>query len=83
MVENRAGANGVIGTEVVARAPGDGHTLLFTATGHFTNEPMMPRLPFDTARDFKPVAKLASVAAQAGERRRWAELIRASGAKLE
>jgi len=44
---------------------------------------MMPRLPFDTARDFKPVAKLAWAAAQAGERRRWAELIRASGAKLE
>lgn len=62
VVENRAGANGVIGTEVVARAPGDGHTLLFTATGHFTNELLMPRLPFDPARDFKPVAKLASVA---------------------
>lgn len=61
VVENKVGANGVIGTEQVARAPADGHTLLFTATGHFTNALLMPRLPFDPARDFKPVAKIASV----------------------
>lgn len=61
VVENKVGANGVIGTEQVARAPADGHTLLFTATGHFTNAMLMARLPFDPARDFKPVAKIASV----------------------
>lgn len=61
VVENRAGANGVIGTEAVARAPADGSMFLFTATGHFTNELLMPKVPYDSTRDFKPVARVASV----------------------
>jgi tripartite-type tricarboxylate transporter receptor subunit TctC len=50
-VENRAGADGVIGTEVVARAPADGHTLALVSVGHPVNAAFY-RLPFDTVRDF-------------------------------
>lgn len=50
-VENRAGADGVIGTEVVARAPADGHTLGLVSVGHPVNAAFY-RLPFDTMRDF-------------------------------
>lgn len=60
VVENKAGANGVIGTELVARTPGDGYTWLFTGPGHFTNEVLMGKVPFEQ-KDFKPVARLASV----------------------
>lgn len=61
VVENKAGANGVIGTESAARASADGYTWLFTGPGHFTNEFLMAKIPFDPLRDFKPVARLASV----------------------
>lgn len=50
-VENRAGADGVIGTEVVARAPADGYTLGLVSVAHPIN-PAFYRLPFDTMRDF-------------------------------
>jgi len=50
-VENRAGADGVIGTEVVARATPDGHTLGLVSVGHPVNAAFY-RLPFDTMRDF-------------------------------
>lgn len=61
VVENRAGANGVIGTDFAARSAPDGYTWLFTGPGHFTNEVLMGKVPFDPLRDFKPVARLASV----------------------
>ena len=60
VVEHKAGANGVIGTEQVARSSGDGYTWLFTGPGHFTNEVLMGKVPFDQ-KDFKTVARLASV----------------------
>ncbi len=61
VVENKAGANGVIGTDAAARSAPDGYTWLFTGPGHFTNEVLMGKVPFDPLRDFKPVARLASV----------------------
>lgn len=61
VVENKAGANGVIGTEAVAKSAPDGYTWLFTGPGHYTNEVLMGKVPFDPVRDFKPVARLASV----------------------
>jgi tripartite-type tricarboxylate transporter receptor subunit TctC len=50
-VENRAGADGVIGTEVVARSAPDGHTLGLVSVGHPVNAAFY-RLPYDTMRDF-------------------------------
>jgi tripartite-type tricarboxylate transporter receptor subunit TctC len=58
-VENRAGADGVIGTEVVARAPADGHTLGLVSVAHPIN-PAFYRLPFDTMRDFTFVTQTTS-----------------------
>jgi len=60
IVENRAGANAIIGTEVVARAPADGYTLLFVSSPHSVNPSMYAKLPYDTLRDFAPVAMVAS-----------------------
>jgi len=60
LVDNRAGANGIIGTEVVARAPADGYTLLFVSSPHSVNPIMYAKLPYDTLRDFAPIAMVAS-----------------------
>jgi len=60
IIENRAGAGGVIGTEVVAKAPPDGHTLLVTYAGsQAINASLYPKLPFDSVKDFQTVATLA------------------------
>src|SRR5687767_10659132 len=60
VVDNRAGANGIIGTEIVARAPGDGYTLLFVSSPHSVNATLYPKLPYDTLRDFAPVSMVAT-----------------------
>ena len=61
-MENRAGAGGNVATEAVARAAPDCYTLLAGFDGTFTINPhLYPRLPFDPARDFSPVAKMADV----------------------
>ena len=59
VVDNRPGATGIIGAEVVARANPDGYTLLQVATSHATNPAMQARLPYDTLRDFAPVSLLS------------------------
>ena len=59
IVENRAGANAIVGTEHVARAPADGYTLLFVSSPHSVNPSMYAKLPFDTLRDFAPVSLIA------------------------
>ncbi|HYF07481.1 MAG TPA: tripartite tricarboxylate transporter substrate binding protein [Acetobacteraceae bacterium] len=59
VVENRAGADGVIGTEVVARSAPDGHTLGLVSVGHPVNAAFY-RLPFDTMRDFSFVSQTTS-----------------------
>jgi tripartite-type tricarboxylate transporter receptor subunit TctC len=59
IVENRAGANGIVGTEAVARAPADGYTLLFVSSPHSVNPSMYARLPYDTLRDFAPISLIA------------------------
>ena len=59
MVENRAGAAGVVGSEAVARAEPDGHTLLAVVSTHVMNRySMATPIPFDPLRDFAPVAML-------------------------
>lgn len=59
VVDNRGGANGIIGTEIVARAPPDGYTLLFVSSPHSIN-PSLRKLPYDTLRDFAPVSLVAT-----------------------
>jgi tripartite-type tricarboxylate transporter receptor subunit TctC len=56
VIENRAGAGGSIGAELVARASPDGYTLLFGAGGPLTANPVLQaRLPYDVERDFRPI----------------------------
>ncbi|MGY6272303.1 Bug family tripartite tricarboxylate transporter substrate binding protein [Achromobacter denitrificans] len=57
IIENRAGAGGSIGTELVARAPADGYTLVMGTVGtHAINKALYPKLGYDPLRDFEPVA---------------------------
>ncbi len=58
VVENRAGGAGVIGSEIVARAEPDGHTLMAVVSTHVANRYFLPSLPYDPIRDFAPVALL-------------------------
>jgi len=61
IVDNRPGAGGMIGSELVARAAPDGYTLLMAYTSHVTNPSLWTHLPYDTQRDFAPVAMIATV----------------------
>ena len=56
VIENRPGASAVIATELVAKAPPDGHTLAFIYITHVTNPTLIAKLPYDTVRDFIPVS---------------------------
>lgn len=60
IVENKLGASGLIGTDMVAKAPADGYTLLFTAPAHYINQFVFASLPFDAVKDFRPVTKLSN-----------------------
>ena len=62
VVENRGGANGNIGGEVVARAPADGYTLLMSSGGMVSVNPhLYSKMAFDPAKDLVPVAAAARV----------------------
>jgi len=61
IVENRPGAGGMIGTELVAKAPADGYTLLISGSGPVVvNQALFKKMPYDTVRDFAPITKLVS-----------------------
>ena len=60
VVDNRSGASGVIGTEVVMNAPPDGYTLLINTIPFVTNQFLMPHAPYDPLRDFVSVSLVAS-----------------------
>ncbi|PZQ48849.1 MAG: tripartite tricarboxylate transporter substrate binding protein [Phenylobacterium zucineum] len=57
VVDNRPGANSMIGSEAVARSPADGYTLLFNMTALVTNPLLLPQVNYDPFRDFVPVAR--------------------------
>ena len=57
--ENRAGASGVVGSELLVRAPADGYTIMIVQNGHSMNPAMYKKLPYDTFADFTPLTTLA------------------------
>ena len=59
VIENRGGAGGIIGTDVVAKAAPDGYTLLLVYVSHATNPTLVGKLPYDTLRDFAPITLVA------------------------
>jgi len=59
VIDNRAGGNSIIGTDMAAKAPPDGHTLLVISTS-FTTNPIIHKLPYDSRKDFAWVAMLGS-----------------------
>lgn len=61
VIDNRPGAGGSIGTEIVARSSPDGYTLLFAPTSHAINPSLYPKLAFDTQKDFAPISVIASL----------------------
>jgi len=61
IVDNRAGANGVIGSDAVAKAQADGYTLLVQASTFVTNPILLKNLPYDMMRDFAPISNIGSV----------------------
>ncbi len=62
VVDNKAGASGMIGTEAVAKAAPDGYTFLFAATSHGTLGAINPKLPYDSIKSFAPVSLLGTSA---------------------
>jgi tripartite-type tricarboxylate transporter receptor subunit TctC len=60
IVDNRSGASGVIGTEIVMNSPPDGYTLLINTIPFVTNQFLMPRAPYDPLRDFVSISLVAS-----------------------
>jgi tripartite-type tricarboxylate transporter receptor subunit TctC len=59
IVDNRAGASNIIGTEIVARASPDGYTILIANNNHASNPSLYHKLPYDTVNDFAPISLVA------------------------
>lgn len=58
VIENRPGAGSIIGTDLVAKSPADGYTLLLMSNTHTVNESLIPKKPFALMKDFAPVAPI-------------------------
>jgi tripartite-type tricarboxylate transporter receptor subunit TctC len=61
VIENKPGAGGNIGADMVSKAPADGHTIMITSIGMATNKPLYGKLSYDPVKDFAPVSLLAVV----------------------
>jgi len=60
VVEDRPGGGSIVGTDVVAKSPPDGYTLLVMSNTHTVNETLIPKKPFDLMRDFAPITGINS-----------------------
>jgi tripartite-type tricarboxylate transporter receptor subunit TctC len=86
VVENRPGAGGTIGANLVAKAAPDGYTLLVNSSGHTVNPSIYPSLPFDTAKDLAGISLLAEqpnilVAAPSKDWKTAGDLVKAAKAE--
>jgi tripartite-type tricarboxylate transporter receptor subunit TctC len=61
VIDNRPGAAGTLGADIVAKSPSDGYTLLFCTASHAVTATYYKKLPFDPVRDFAPVAAVGAV----------------------
>ncbi len=61
VIDNKGGAGGSLGTDIVSKAAPDGYTVLFTLSSHTINPAIFPKLPYDTLKDFEPVGLVASL----------------------
>jgi tripartite-type tricarboxylate transporter receptor subunit TctC len=61
VIENRAGAGGVIATDATAKAAPDGYTLMLTTPNHTINAALNPKLPYDTEKDIAPISIIAEI----------------------
>jgi len=59
VVDNRAGASGIVASENLVRSPPDGHTFIIVISSHAVNPSMYKKLPYDTLRDFAPITLMA------------------------
>ena len=62
IIDNRTGAGGIIGSDIVAKSGPDGQTLMLTSSAHAINATLYTKLPYDTLKDFAPVAPVAAIA---------------------
>lgn len=61
VIENRGGAGGMLGSEIVAKAPPDGYTIMMVSASHVINPSMQKRIPYDTINDFAGISMVADV----------------------
>ncbi|MGZ5168505.1 MAG: tripartite tricarboxylate transporter substrate binding protein [Burkholderiales bacterium] len=61
VIDNRSGAGGIVGTDLAAKALPDGHTILMAYTSHAINQGLYPKLPYDSIKDFAPIALVAQI----------------------
>jgi tripartite-type tricarboxylate transporter receptor subunit TctC len=61
IIDNKGGAGGSVGSDLVARAAPDGYTVLFTLSSHTINPAIYPKLSFDTVKDFEAIGTVASL----------------------
>jgi tripartite-type tricarboxylate transporter receptor subunit TctC len=59
VAENRGGASGMIASDLLVKSPPDGYTIMITQNAHVTNPALFKKLPYDTFKDFTPIAPLA------------------------
>ena len=60
VLDNRPGENGIVGTDILAKSPPDGYTLMYQTGSHVANVSMYRKLPYDSVRDFQPITQMAT-----------------------
>ena len=61
LIDNRPGAGGILGTEIVAKATPDGYSFVLVTTSHGINPSLYPKLPYDSVKDFTPISQIATL----------------------